>query len=98
MGAEGRVAARHERLTRKEAVAIAMQVGVQHGYGHLRVARIQREDALWNVELRAAGPARGTVIVRVDAWSGSVLRFIDAVGWESHHEHGEGDDEHEGDD
>lgn len=98
LGVEGRFPAGHERLTRREAVAIAMQAGMEHGYGHLRVAEVQREDDLWNVELRVAPPARGTVVIRVDAWNGSVLRLIDDVGWERHHRADRDDDEHEDDD
>ncbi|GAC1538519.1 MAG: hypothetical protein NVS2B9_05150 [Myxococcales bacterium] len=98
ISAEGRFPAGHERITRREAVAIAMQVGVQHGYGRLRVAGVQREDDLWDVELHAAGPSRGAVVIQVDAWNGEVLRFIDEVGWESHHADDEGDDEPDDDD
>jgi hypothetical protein len=92
LGIEGRVPLGHERLTRREAVAIAMEAGVQHGYGNLRVSEVQREDDLWNVELRAAGPAHGNLVIRVDAWNGSVLRFIDEVRWDGRR----GQDEHDG--
>jgi hypothetical protein len=98
LGIEGRVPAVHERVTRREAVAIAMQAGAQHGYGNLRVAEVQREDDLWNVELRAARPARGNLVIRVDAWNGSVLRFIDEVRWDGHRGHdGHGDHGDHGD-
>ncbi|GAC1606446.1 MAG: hypothetical protein NVS4B10_20680 [Myxococcales bacterium] len=81
LGVEGRIPAGRARLSRQEAVAIATQTAVRRGFASLRVTGVERDDDEWQVELRVGPPARGGVLVRVDAWSGDIVRFSDDVRW-----------------
>lgn len=95
MGLSSRPMGPPRALTRDEAVDIAIRAAGDHGYRTKDVAEAERLDNAWRMKLRVV--PRATVDVRVDAWSGAVVRYEEHRRRE-HRDEDEDDDEHDDDD
>jgi hypothetical protein len=77
-------------LSRQEAADIAMQEAARRGYHPRSVRGVERDDAGWDVLVKLAAPPPGDLRVRVDRWSGAVVRFDEHIKGRGH-----GDDQHD---
>jgi hypothetical protein len=93
-------------LSRQEAADIAMQEAMRRGYHPRSVRGVERDDAGWEVVVKLAAPPPGDLRVRIDRWSGAVVRFDERIRGRGHHddesehaeEHGHGRGHHREDD
>jgi hypothetical protein len=65
-------------VSREEAVSIAVQYASARGY-QTRLKEIELEDGHWKVQLEATPPYKGKLDMRVDRWTGEIVRFKDKV-------------------
>lgn len=75
-----------------------MQEAIRRGYNPRSVRGVERDDGGWEVVVKLAAPPPGDLRVRVDRWSGAVVRFDEHIKSRGHHgdedehaeEHGHG--------
>ncbi len=84
-------------LDRDEVVSIAMNYSASRGY-QCRVKEIEREGHQWQVHLAVAPPLRGEIEMKIDGWSGEILKAHEEVKSREHRRRREHDDEDEHDD
>jgi hypothetical protein len=80
-------------LSGQEAADIALQEATRRGYHPRSVRGVERDDAGWEVVVKLAAPPPGDLRVRVDRWSGAVVRFDEHIKGRGHRKHRE-EDEH----
>jgi len=76
-------APRHS-LSRQEAADIALQEATRRGYHPRAVRGVERDDAGWDVLVKLAAPPPGDLRVRVDRYSGAVVRFDEHIRGRRH--------------
>ncbi|MGE5049547.1 MAG: hypothetical protein ACM3PC_13300 [Deltaproteobacteria bacterium] len=82
-------------LSRQEAADIAMQEATRRGYHPRSIRGVERDDAGWDVVVKLAAPPPGDLRVRVDRWSGAIVRFDEHIRGRGHHgDEGEHAEEH----
>lgn len=90
-----RTPAPRRSLSRQEAADIAMQEATRRGYRPRSVRGVERDDAGWDVLVKLAAPPPGDLRVRVDRWSGAVVRFDEHIKGRGHARHDDDDGEHD---
>ena len=79
-------------LSRQEAADIALQEATRRGYHPRAIRGVERDDAGWDVLVKLAAPPPGDLRVRVDRYSGAVVRFDEHIRG---HRHGGDEGDHD---
>src|SRR5262245_2495040 len=81
-------------LSRAQVVGVAMNYAAIRGY-QCRVKEMEREHEHWKVNLAVAAPLKGKVKMKIDGWTGEIIKVHEDVEERGHHHghHGDHDED-----